>query len=266
MTEHNGQFAGRVVVVTGGARGLGRAIVRALTARGATLAILDRDADGATTAAEQTAAAGGNAAGFACDVADADSVDAAVAAVTGRFGRVDALVNNAGILPKRTLEEETTQTWDETLAVNLRGPFLCTQKFGAIMKSQAAGAIVNIASIGGTVPTVGAGAYCASKAGILALTRQTALEWGSLGVRTNAVSPGYMQTPMTADRYAVSGLKEQRAAMVPLGRIAYPEDIAGAVVFLLSDEASYINGHEIVVDGGFVHSTTRRVPQPTASA
>jgi NAD(P)-dependent dehydrogenase (short-subunit alcohol dehydrogenase family) len=260
-----GQFEGRVVVVTGGVQGLGRAIVRALAARRATLAVLDRNADGARVAAEQTVAEGGTAAGFTGDVADGDSVDAAVAAVLDRFGRVDALVNNAGVLPKRTLEEETAQTWDETLAVNLRGPFLCTQKFGAVLKAQRSGVIVNIASIGGTVPTVGAGAYCASKAGILALTRQTALEWGEHGVRTNAVSPGYMQTPMTADRYAVSGLKEQRAAMVPLGRIADPEDVAGAVVFLLSDEASYINGHEIVVDGGFVHSATRRVPQPSPS-
>jgi NAD(P)-dependent dehydrogenase (short-subunit alcohol dehydrogenase family) len=253
-----------VVVVTGGARGLGRAIVRALTVRGASVAILDRDAAGAVVTAEETVTAGGVAAGFACDVADAGSVDTAVAAVTERFCRVDALVNNAGILTKRTLQEETAQTWDETLAVNLRGPFLCTQKFGALMCAQGHGAIVNIASIGGTVPTVGAGAYCASKAGILALTRQTALEWGDRGVRANAVSPGYMHTPMTGDRYAVPGLKEQRAKMVPLGRIADPSEVASAVVFLLSAAAGYISGHEIVVDGGFVHSTTRRVPQPTA--
>lgn len=260
MADQTTGFAGRIIVVTGGAQGLGRAIVRAVAARGATVAILDRNADGAATAAAELDPARALAVGT--DVADPASVASAVAAVHERFGRCDALVNNAGILPKRTLEEETAQTWDETLAINLRGPFLCTQKFGELFKAQGGGAIVNIASIGGTVPTVGAGAYCASKAGILALTRQTALEWGGHGIRTNAVSPGYMQTPMTQDRYAVAGLKEQRAAMVPLGRIADPEDVAGAVVFLLSDEASYINGHEIVVDGGFVHSATRRIPQP----
>lgn len=254
------------MVVTGGAQGLGRAIVRALAARGASLAILDRNGDGARVAADETAADGGTAAGFTCDVADPDSVDAAVAAVTARFGRVDALVNNAGILPRRAIEDETVQTWDEVLNINLRGPFLCTQKFGAAMKTQGAGAIVNIASIGGTVPTIHAGAYCASKAGVLALTRQTALEWGGLGIRTNAVSPGYMQTGMTQDRYAIPGLKEMRASVVPLGRVADPEDVAGAVVFLLSDEAAYVNGHEIVVDGGLTLTTTRRVSPPTEAA
>jgi len=254
-------IAGRVVVVTGGAQGLGRAIVEALIPLRATVVVLDRNVEGAKEAA---AAAGGRSRGIGCDVADTASVEAAASAVRAEYGGCDALVNNAGILPKRSLEEETAETWDQTMAVNLRGPFLCTQKFGALMCAQGHGAIVNIASIGGTVPTVGAGAYCASKAGILALTRQTALEWGDRGVRANAVSPGYMHTPMTGDRYAVPGLKEQRAKMVPLGRIADPSEVASAVVFLLSAAAGYISGHEIVVDGGFVHSTTRRVPQPAA--
>jgi glucose 1-dehydrogenase len=256
------EFDGQVVVVTGGAQGLGQAIVRKLHARGARIAILDRNLDGATAAAAEIRADGGDAIAIECDVSDTASVIAAVAAVRSAYGRCDGLVNNAGSLPTRTLEDETAELWDLTLAINLRGPFLCTQQFGEMMKEQGHGAIVNIASIGGTVPTVGAGAYCASKAGILALTRQTALEWGEKGIRTNAVSPGYMQTPMTRDRYAVPGLMEQRAAMVPLGRIADPEDIAGAVIFLLSDEGSYVNGHEILVDGGFKLSTTRRVPQP----
>jgi NAD(P)-dependent dehydrogenase (short-subunit alcohol dehydrogenase family) len=256
------ELAEQIVVVTGGARGLGRAIVTKLAARGTALAILDVNADGAEQAAQEVRGGGGRAVAYACDVSDPESVQRVAALVQAEFGRCDGLVNNAGILPKRTLAEETADTWDLTMAINLKGPFLCTQKFGDLMREQGHGGIVNIASIGGTVPTVGAGAYCASKAGILALTRQTALEWGEHGIRTNAVSPGYMHTPMTKDRYAVAGLKEQRAAMVPLGRIADPEDIAGAVVFLLSPEAAYINGHEIVVDGGFVHSTTRRVPQP----
>lgn len=263
MVEHSGQFQSRVVAVTGGAQGLGRAIVAALAAQGASLAVLDRNGDGAQTAAAETVTGGATAIGVTCDVTDMNAVEAAVAEVTARFGRVDALVNNAGILPRRPLAEETVETWEETLRVNLRGPFLCTQKFGAVMKAQGGGAIVNIASIGGTVPTVDAGAYCASKAGVLALTRQTALEWGEAGIRANAVSPGYMQTAMTEDRYAIPGLKELRASVVPLGRVAGPEDVAGAVVFLLSDESSYINGHEVVVDGGLTLTTTRRVSPPT---
>ncbi len=257
-------LADQIVAVTGGAQGLGRAIVAKLAARGTALAVLDINGEGAEAAAQQVRDAGGHAAAFACDVADPVSVRQVAEAVKAHFGRCDALVNNAGILPKKVLAEETADGWDLTMAINLKGPFLCTQQFGALMREQGHGAIVNIASIGGTIPTVGAGAYCASKAGVLALTRQTALEWGEHGIRTNAVSPGYMHTPMTKDRYAVPGLKEQRAAMVPLGRVADPEEMAGAVVFLLSPEAGYINGHEIVVDGGFVHSTTRKVPQPAA--
>jgi NAD(P)-dependent dehydrogenase (short-subunit alcohol dehydrogenase family) len=178
-------------------------------------------------------------------------------------GRVDGLVNNAGILTKELLLSETLEAWQRTLNINVTGYFLCLQAFGSAMADAGSGAIVNIASIGGTRPTRGAGAYCVSKAGVLALTRQAALELGPSGVRVNAVSPGFMNTAMTRDRYAVSGLEERRAQMIPLRRIARLEEVAGVVAFLLTDAAGYVNGEEIIVDGGFVHSTTANVPQPT---
>lgn len=260
MTVVNGQqFDAKVVVVTGGAVGLGRQIAEDLVSLGARVVVLDRQvedaAPGASTAwAEITP--------FRCDVSDPASVLDAKEFVANRFGRCDGLVNNAGILNKALLEEETPENWDRTMAVNLRGPFLCTQHFGALMRDQGGGSIVNICSIGGSVPAMGAGAYTASKAGLLALTRQTALEWGNANIRVNSVSPSYMETPMTADRYAVSGLREARAKRVPLGRIAALSEVASVVIFLLSAQASYVSGREILVDGGFAQTLTQSMRQP----
>ncbi|MEO8697140.1 MAG: SDR family oxidoreductase, partial [Acidimicrobiales bacterium] len=198
-------------------------------------------------------------------VTSAVSVAGAVTATRNHYGHCDVLVNNAGILPKRLLEDETTETWDLTMAVNLRGPFLCTRHFGALMRESGGGSIVNIGSIGATAPTLGAGAYSASKAGLLALTRQTAVEWGQYGIRANAVSPGYMHTPMTQSRYAVPGLAEQRASKIPLGRIAELTEVASVVTFLASAASSYVNGQELLVDGGFSHTATRQMAQPSAN-
>jgi NAD(P)-dependent dehydrogenase (short-subunit alcohol dehydrogenase family) len=258
----NGSWDGRVVVVTGAAGGLGGAISSRVADRGGFVVALDVDGGAAERAAADIRAAGGRAEPVQCDVTDQASVAAAAGAVLERHGRVDGLVNNAGILTKAPLADETLESWERTMAVNLRGYFLCLQAFGRAMREAGRGAIVNIASIGATAPTVGAGAYCVSKAGVVALTRQAALEWGSAGVRANAVSPGFMKTAMTADRYAVSGLEERRAQLVPLGRIAPVEEVAAVVEFLLDDAAAYVTGREIVVDGGFLHSTTLQVPQP----
>jgi len=249
---------GAVVVVTGAGSGLGRCTATLLAERGATLVALDID----LAAAQETAAAL-DATAVQADVTDPIAVARARDVVLAEHGRVDGLVNNAGILTKETLLAESLEAWQRTLDINVTGYFLCLQAFGAAMVEAGSGAIVNIASIGGTRPTIGAGAYCVSKAGVLALTRQAALELGPSGVRVNAVSPGFMKTAMTADRYAVSGLEERRAQMIPLRRIADLEEVAGVVAFLLTPAAGYVNGEEIVVDGGFVHSTTANVPQPT---
>jgi NAD(P)-dependent dehydrogenase (short-subunit alcohol dehydrogenase family) len=249
---------GAVVVVTGAGSGLGRCTATLLAERGATLVALDID-----LAAAQATAAALDATAVQADVTDPAAVARARDAVLAEHGRIDGLVNNAGILTKEPLLTESLAAWQRTLDINITGYFLCLQAFGAAMVEAGSGAIVNIASIGGTRPTIGAGAYCVSKAGVLALTRQAALELGPSGVRVNAVSPGFMKTAMTADRYAVSGLEERRAQMIPLRRIASLEEVAGVVTFLLTPAAGYVSGEEIIVDGGFVQSTTANVPQPT---
>lgn len=248
---------GRVAAVTGAASGLGRATAQVLADRGARVVVVDVDEAGGERAASELP---GDAAFVRCDVTSAQAVEAAAAEAERAAGPCDILVNNAGIMTKQVLLEETVEAWDRIFAVNVRGPFLCTQAFGRRMVKRGEGRIVNVASIGATVPTEGAGAYCVGKAGILALTRQSALELGPLGIRTNAVSPGYMRTAMTAANYAVPGLEERRSRLIPLRRIAEVEEVAAAIAYLASDAASYVNGVEIVVDGGFLHSTTRAVP------
>jgi glucose 1-dehydrogenase len=257
VEPRTGALEGKVAVVTGAAQGLGNVIARAFHDAGAQLMLLDVNEAGIRAAAAEI---GPKVLGEWADVTAPDSVDRAVSLVQNHFGRCDILVNNAGIMSKAVLEDETLEAWDRIMAVNLRGYFVCSQRFGRLMLGQRDGRIVNIASIGAAVPTVGAGAYCAAKAGVVALTRQMALEWGFKGVRTNSVSPGYMKTAMTAENYRVRGLEEQRAAKIPLGRIASLGEVAQAVVFLASDASSYVNGVDILVDGGFRHTTTQSMP------
>ena len=259
------ESSGRVIVVTGAGGGLGRCIAERVAERGALVGAFDIDLDAARRTADDLLARGLQAHAVECDVTDGDSVRAAADDFEGRHGPSHGLVNNAGILTKAPLADETVEAWERTMAVNLRGYFLCLQRFGATMREHGRGSIVNIASIGATVPTVGAGAYCVSKAGVVALTRQAALEWGPSGVRVNAVSPGFMKTNMTENRYAVAGLEERRAKLIPLGRIAPVEEVAAVVAFLLGDDAAYVTGRDIVVDGGFLHTTTLHVPQPGAN-
>jgi len=258
-------IAGSTIVVTGGGSGLGACTAGKLAERGAHVVLLDIDLDAARRTRDELAARGLEATPLQADVTDPASVAAARAAVLADRGRVDGLVNNAGILIKETLLDETYEGWQRTLDVNLTGYFLCLQAFGSAMVEAGRGAIVNIASLGGSRPTIGAGAYCVSKAGVLALTKQAALEWGPSGVRVNAVSPGFMKTAMTQGRYAVPGLEERRAALIPLKRIAPLEEVAAVVSFLVGPESAYVTGEELLVDGGFVLTTTIGVPQPPAA-
>lgn len=256
----------RVVIVTGAGSGLGRCTAGVLADRGWTVVALDIDEETARETAEGLIARGLSASHVRADVTDTSSVDAAAATIVERYGRVDGLVNNAGILVKQPLLVETIDSWQRTLDINLTGYFTCLQAFGRTMLEQASGSIVNIASLGASRPTIGAGAYCVSKAGVVALTRQAALEWGEFGVRVNAVSPGFMKTAMTQTRYAVEGLEERRSALIPLRRIAPLEEVAAAVAFLVGPDSGYVTGQEILVDGGFVLTTTVGVPQPPTGA
>lgn len=245
-----------VAIVTGAADGIGWATAEQFAAQGWRVALLDLRAE----AVQQRAATlGAVHLGQACDVTEAQSVQAAVAAVVQRWGRVDALVNNAGIGDQTapTLEQ-TAEAFDRVLAVHLRGSFLLTQQVLAQMAQQPRdgrgnrGAIVNIGSIASFGGIPGRNAYCAAKAGVLGLTRALAAEWARSGIRVNAVAPGYVATALVAE-LAQKGAIDGRAVArrTPLGRMAEPAEIAQAIVFLASAAASYITGATLPVDGGW---------------
>lgn len=246
---------GRVAVITGAGGGLGGAMVARLVGMGATVVAADMKAPDNALAALS----------LACDITDEAAIEAMAAAVKERFGRCDILVNNAGIMaPVIPLEELPVATWDKVMAVNLRGAFLCAKHLVRLMLAQKSGAIVNLASIGARVPN-DIGAYGPSKAGVLGLTHQMAVEWGPRGVRANSVSPGMIRTPMSEHFYQNEKLHQGRIKVVPTGRIGRPEDIADAVAFLVSDAASYMNGQDILVDGGFMRTALMNV-QPAVFA
>jgi len=253
---------GRTCVVTGAGGGIGRATALAFAAAGARVVLIERDAANLATTAEQVAAASGReAVAIACDVSDPASVEAAGATAERAAGRCHILVNNAGILRPGALASLTLADWNALMAVNLTGYFLCAQAFGRQMLAGAGGAIVHIASIAASEPQGQSGAYSVSKAGVAMLSRLIALEWGPR-VRSNVVSPGLVETPMSAAFYAVEGVRERRSAMTPAKRIGKPQDIADAVLFLASERASFVTGQELIVDGGFAQMLMSLVPRP----
>jgi NAD(P)-dependent dehydrogenase (short-subunit alcohol dehydrogenase family) len=251
-----------LAVITGAAGGIGRACARSFVDAGCGVALLDREAQAVAELAAELAAGGARARGFACDIADEASVRAAAAAVLDGMGVPDALVNNAGILRPGGLDTVSLAEWNALLAVNLTGYLLCAQAFGAAMRQRGAGAIVHVASIAATNPQPRSGAYSASKAAVVMLSRQLALEWGPQGIRSNVVSPGMVRTPMSEPFYSTPGVTEARAALVPLRRVAGPQDMADAVLFLASRRAGYINGVEILVDGGLDQVIMEVTPRP----
>ena len=246
---------GRVAVITGAGGGLGGAMVERLAAMGARVVAVDLKAPQNARAALS----------LACDITDEAAIEGMAAAVQEAFGRCDILVNNAGIMaPVIPLEELPVAVWDKVMGVNLRGSFLCAKHLARPMLAQGAGAIVNLASIGARVPS-DIGPYGPSKAGVLGLTHQMAVEWGPRGIRANSVSPGMIRTPMSEHFYQNEKLHKGRIKAVPTGRIGRPDDIADAVAFLVSDAASYMNGQDIIIDGGFMRTALMNV-QPAVFA
>ena len=239
-------LSGRVALVTGSTRGIGRAIAGTLAECGAKVAVVGRDA----ARAEQVAAELPGARGFACDVADTASVAALVAGVEEAFGSVDVLVNNAGLTRDNLLMRLKDDDWDAVLDANLRGAFAAIRAASRGMMKRRWGRIVNIASVVGITGNKGQANYAASKAGLIGLTKSVAKELASRNILANAVAPGFIETDMTA-----AMTPEARATMsaqIPLERLGSPADIAGMVAFLASDHAAYITGQVFVVDGGLV--------------
>jgi NAD(P)-dependent dehydrogenase (short-subunit alcohol dehydrogenase family) len=238
----------KVALLTGGASGIGRASCARLVADGFTLAVCDLDPEGAA------AAAGPSGLGRAVDVADEAAVDAFVAEVADRFGRIDVLVNNAGISgsPEATVLHSTpVSEWDRVFGVNVRGPFLCARAVLPLMMSQGAGHVITIASVAGQVAFPGRSAYTASKGAALQLARSIAVDYAGHGIRSNAVCPGMAETAMTKWRLDVPELRAAIEARIPLGRVAQPDDVADLVALLASDRLGYLTGSALVVDGGY---------------
>jgi 3-oxoacyl-[acyl-carrier protein] reductase len=240
-------LSGRVALVTGASRGIGRAIARQLARQGAAVVAAARE-DHAAGVASEIVAAGGNAQAAAVDVTDEASVAALVAAVVDRWGRVDVLVNNAGIARDQLLLRMKRADWDAVLATNLTAAFTCSQAVLKPMIRQRSGRIINISSVVGQTGSAGQANYAASKAGLVGFARALAREVASRGITVNVVAPGYIETDMTG---ALSDENRREwAAQIPLGRLGTPDDVAAAVCFLASDEAAYITGQVLAVNGG----------------
>ncbi len=238
----------KVALVTGGARGIGKTIALQFAASGAHVVVVDTDSAGIQETAAEVEAAGRKSLALKCNVADAAEVEAMVAKVQETFPRIDILVNNAGITRDNLLIRMAEQDWDLVLDVNLKGPFLLTKAVSRVMMKQRYGRIVNVASVVGIIGNAGQANYSASKGGLIALTRSVARELASRQVTCNAVAPGFIRTAMT-DNLS----EEVRTAFmksIPLQRMGTAEDIAGVVLFLASDEASYITGQVVSIDGG----------------
>jgi NAD(P)-dependent dehydrogenase (short-subunit alcohol dehydrogenase family) len=247
-------IAGRVVVVTGAARGLGRAFAQGLAAGGARIVLLDVDGEGVDTAADELTRHGVEALGLHCDVAERESVDVAVARAVEAFGCIDGLVNNAGINQIAPSLEADPEEWRRVLTVNLFGAFLMSQSVGRVMTRQRSGSIVNIASIHAHVAPAlhAASAYAASKTGLLGLTRALAVEWGDFGVRVNAIAPGFVLTDMTQRRLSDRAYLERILERSPLRQVVVPDDLIGAAYYLLSDAARMVTGQSLGVDVGWL--------------
>jgi 3-oxoacyl-[acyl-carrier protein] reductase len=238
---------GRVALVSGASRGIGRAIALALAARGATV-VAGARGDHAQHVVDEIRAAGGQAELASLDVTDSGSIQSVVDGVLARAGRIDILVNNAGITRDQLMLRMKRDDWDAVLGTNLTGAYNCVQAVLKPMIKQRSGRIVNIASVVGQAGNPGQANYAASKAGLIGFTKALALEIASRGITVNAVAPGLIETDMT--RAISEGAQDDWASRIPLKRLGTPADVASAVVFLASDEASYITGHVLAVNGG----------------
>lgn len=247
------KLAGKVAIVTGAGRdgkGIGRFVALALAREGADVVIADYVMDAAEAVAKEVRAIGRRAVAVRADVAKYEDAEAIVQKTLDEFGKVDILINNAGITRDALIPRMSEEDWDLVINTNLKGTFNCTKAVAKPMLKQKSGKIVNVSSVMGIIGNVGQANYSASKAGIIGLTKTTARELGSRGINVNAVAPGFIQTAMTED--LPESVRENLNRQIPLQRLGTPEDVAGLIVFLCTEEASYITGQVINVDGGMV--------------
>jgi NAD(P)-dependent dehydrogenase (short-subunit alcohol dehydrogenase family) len=249
-----GRVEGKVALVTGGASGIGRATALTFAREGAKLVIADMNEDGGHQTVHMITENGGEATFVQVDVTSASAVEALISKTVETYGRLDCAHNNAGISSgvRALTAEYPEERWQQVIAVNLTGVWLCMKYEIPQMLSQGGGTIVNMASIAGLIGGAGGAAYAASKHGVIGLTKTAALEYATQGMRVNCVCPGYIQTPMTARGLSDPERQAQIVARHPLGRVGTPGEIAEAVVWLCSDAASFVTGHTMTVDGGYV--------------
>ena len=243
-------LSGRVALVTGASQGIGRACALKLATEGATVSVAARNQDKLNELVNEIIASGGKAAAFTLDVTDEEQVKSAIKSAIAQFGKIDVLVNNAGITRDQLVMRMRRADWDAVLQTNLTSAYLCIQQVTSSMLKQRWGRIVNITSVFGQMGQAGQANYAASKAGLIGLTMAVARELGSRNITCNAVAPGFIETAMTealGDEF-----KQNAAKQIPLGRVGTPGDVASAVAFLASDAAAYITGHVLNVNGGLL--------------
>lgn len=242
------KLEGKVALVTGAAQGIGKAVALLLARNGADIVVSDINLEKAGETAREIEATGRRAMPIKVDVANSGDVERMVQTILEQFGQIDILINNAGIARDKLILRMTEEDWDAVLDINLKGTFNCTKAVVKHMSKQRSGKIVNIASVVGEMGNAGQANYSASKAGVIGFTKTIAREFAQRGINVNAIAPGYIQTPMT--EALPEKAKDELKRMIPMERLGQPEDVAGAVLFLVSEAASYITGHVLNVNGG----------------
>jgi 3-oxoacyl-[acyl-carrier protein] reductase len=243
-------LSGRVVLVTGASQGIGRACALKLAAQGATVAVVARTQEKLDELEKEISATGGKAVAFALDVSNEEQIKTVIKSVIGQLGKIDVLVNNAGVTRDQLVMRMKRADWDTVINTNLTSAYLCIQQVISSMLKQRWGRIINITSVFGQTGQAGQANYAASKAGLIGLTMAIAREVASRNITCNAVAPGFIETSMTA--VLSDEFKQTAVKMIPLGRVGTPEDIANSVAFLASEEAAYITGHVLNVNGGML--------------
>jgi NAD(P)-dependent dehydrogenase (short-subunit alcohol dehydrogenase family) len=251
-----GKLSGKVAVITGAGSGIGRAAAGLFAREGAEVALVDLNAEAAKDATEQITAAGGRALAVGADVADAAQVDLAFRQISGEFGRIDVLYNNAGVNSAGSVVDATDEDWDRCFAVNAKGTFLCSRAAGRLMVAAGGGSIVNQGSVAAVVGIANFASYCASKGAVVALTRSMSVDLAPRNVRVNVICPGTVYTPLMEPMLRARGNGDLAAGLAmttakyPIGRLGTPEEIAAVALFLASDDSSFLTGSVITADGG----------------